>query len=300
LKVLLKESIHSSIASAVLILKVIVPFYILADVLIYFDVLKYISFLFTPLTSLLQLPPEAAVALGSGILFNVYATIAFAAPLGLSVYQWTILGVFLGVCHGLIIESAVMAKLGVSYGYSVILRIVGAFVAVAPLLLLPSSLFTGTAAAGSTIVPDLYDGFWQMLVGSTVSAVTLSIKVIALITVIIICMDLLKSLSVVKAKMEQVNTSFSIIVGQVLGITYGATILIREVQRGSLSRRDIFFISTFLMICHSIIEDILLFVIFGASYWVILILRVVAAVVVSSLMLLLVPRFWPLERFVRA
>ncbi|PIE60818.1 MAG: nucleoside recognition protein [Desulfobulbus propionicus] len=296
---LVKESLRSSVSSAILILKIIIPFYILADVLIYLDVLQYISFIFIPLTSALQLPAESAMALAGGILFNVYAAIAFAAPLGLSLYQWTILGVFIGVCHGLIVESAIMAKLGVSYGYSVILRLVGGFIAVAPLLLMPSSLFSGAASGNGTLTQETFATFWQMLMHSTTGAVTLSIKVITLITVIIVCMDMIKALPVVKKKMEQVNTSFSILVGQLLGITYGASILIREVQRGTLSRRDIFFVATFLMICHSIIEDILLFVIFGASFWVIFTLRVVAAVVVSYVMLLLVPRVWPLERFVR-
>lgn len=126
-------------SSAWLILKLVVPLYILSDFLLYYDLLRHISFLFTPLTELLHLPAEAAVAVAGGMLLNVYAAIAFAAPLGLTAYQWTILGIFLGVCHALVVESAIMAKLGVSYGYSIVLRIVGAFLAVLPVLFLPPS-----------------------------------------------------------------------------------------------------------------------------------------------------------------
>ena len=84
-----------------------------------------------------------------------------------------------------------------------------------------------------------------------------------------------------KAHSKRVNTSFSILAGQLLGITYGAGILIREATRGNLSREDIFFIGTFLIICHSLIEDVLLFVLFGANYWVIIGVRLTAALLVS-------------------
>ncbi len=298
MKNLLLESLRSSVFSSWLILKLVIPLYIIADTLIYFDILQHISFLFTPITSLLHLPPETALALASGMLINVYAAIALAAPLELTAYQWTVLGVFIGVCHSLVVESAILAKLGVSYGYSVLLRIVAAFVAVIPLTLLPSSLFKDIPAPQRS-TPTLPDNFMQMLTGSLSDAVVLAIKIIILISLIILAMDLLKAIPVVKKHMERVNTSFSIIVGQLLGITYGATILIRETERGNLSRKDIFFITTFLMVCHSVIEDILLFVIFGANFWVILIVRVFAAIIISYLALACIPRFWSLDRFVK-
>ncbi|WP_051305704.1 hypothetical protein [Desulfogranum mediterraneum] len=298
MKSLLIESLRSSVASGWLILKLVIPLYIIADVLLYFDLLRHISFLFTPITGLLHLPPEAAIALAGGVLLNIYAAIAFAAPLGLTALQWTILGVFLGICHALVVESAIMAKLGVSYGYSVILRLLAGFVAILPLLFLPDSLFPEVVAR-TEVAAQLAEAFWPMLWGSTLNALVLSVKIIGLISAIIVAMDLLKASPLIKEHLEKVNTSFSIIVGQLLGITYGATILIREARQGSLSQRDIFYISTFLMICHSIIEDVLLFVIFGANLWLIVGIRVVTAVLLSQLLLLVLPRVISLDRIVR-
>lgn len=281
---LLKESLHSALTSAVLILKLIIPLYILADVLLYFDLLRHISFLFTPITGLLDLPPEAAMALAGGMLINLYAAIAFAAPLDLSPYQWTVLAVFLGVCHALVVESAIMAKLGISYGYSILLRLLAAFVTTLPVLLLPQSFFTQTGGGGK--VPAQVDQtFWEMLLHSGSNAVILSFKIILLISIIVLVMDLLKSAPIIKDYTEKVSTAFSIIVGQLLGITYGAGLLIREVNRGTLSREDLFFIGTFLMICHSIIEDVLLFVLFGANLLVVAGVRLTGAVVLSFLLL---------------
>jgi hypothetical protein len=296
-KQLLRDSLTSALTSAVLILKFVVPLYLVADVLLYFDLLRHLGFLFAPFTSLLDLPPEAAVALAGGILINIYAAIAFAAPLGLSPYQWTVLAVFLGVCHSLIVESAIMARLGISYGYSVLLRGLGACLTVIPVLLLPASLFDQGQRTGQAALP-LYDSCAQMLFHSLYKALVLSVEIIVLISLIIVVMDLLKASRLLKSHLERVNTSFSIIVGQLLGITYGAGILIREASRGTLSREEIVYIGTFLMICHSIVEDVLLFVLFGANPWVIIGVRLAAALVISTV-LMRVFRVVSLDRVIR-
>ncbi len=280
MKQLFVDSLKSAVASSLLILKYVVPFYLLADVLLYFDLLKYLGFLFSPFTSMLHLPAEAAVALAGGVLINIYAAIAFAAPLDLSPYQWTVMAVFLGVCHSMIVECTIMAKLGISYGYSVLLRGIGACVIVIPVLFIPASFF-GETISKNEVTLKQYSDFWQMLLHSLWNALVLSVEIILLISLIIVVMDLLKSTRLMQAHLEKVNTSFSIIAGQLLGITYGAGILIREATRGTLSREDIFFIGTFLMICHSVIEDVLLFVLFGANYWVIIGIRLPAAFLIS-------------------
>lgn len=299
MKQLLAESFKSALASALLILKFVVPLYILADILLYFDLLKHVSFLFAPFTRLLDLPAEAAVALAGGVFINIYAAIAFAAPLGLSAYQWTILAVFLGVCHSLVVESAIMARLGISYIYSVVLRCVGACITVLPVLWLPAFIFDPGSGPQQTVAVEHYPTFWQMLIHSLGKAVVLSAEIILLISLIIVAMDLLKSTRFLQAHLTKVNTSFSILAGQLLGITYGAGVLIREYDRGTLSREDIFYIGTFLMICHSLVEDVLLFVLFGANYWVIIGVRLTAALLLSTFLLRLF-RLFPGNGIVKA
>ncbi|MEA2114639.1 MAG: nucleoside recognition protein [Thermodesulfobacteriota bacterium] len=294
----LQQSLESSLRSALLIIKLVVPLYILADTLLYFDLLRHLTFLFAPITAYLDLPAEAAMAVAAGILLNLYAAIAFAAPLGLTPYQWTILAVFLGVCHSLIVECAVMKRLGVSSVYSVVLRGVMAFVTVVPVMIMPASFFGSRVEQGTAVLTQ-YDSFQVMLIASLGNALLLSIKIIVLIAGIIFFMDWLKSTRIMKEYANRVNSSFSIIVGQLLGITYGAGILIREVDAGHLGRRDVFFIATFLMICHSIIEDALIFVIFGANYWVIVGVRVAAAFIISFSFLYLFSTVLPVQRVVK-
>ena len=277
-----RQSLQASLASALLVLKLVIPFYILADILLYFDLLRPVSFIFSPVTTILQLPAETAMAICAGVFLNIYAAVAFAAPLGLNSYEWTILGVFLGVCHSLPVENSIMKKLGISFLYSTLLRVSMAFLTTFPLFLLPDSFFTGKSS-GKAIEITTYSSVMKMLLHALINAAILSAKIICLITAIIFLMDWLKRTQFIMNYGQRVQTSFSLLAGQLLGITYGAGILFKEADSGNLEKKDILFIGTFLMICHSLLEDPLLFVLFGANYWVIVVSRLVMACVVTFL-----------------
>ena len=103
-----EQTINSSLKSIWIILKLVIPIYIIADILFYYNTLSYISFLVEPITGLLGLPPETSLSIISGMFLNVYGAIAFAAPLDLTIHQWTILAVFIGICHSLVVESVIM------------------------------------------------------------------------------------------------------------------------------------------------------------------------------------------------
>ncbi len=278
-----RTSLKASLSSAVLILKLVIPFYILADILLYFDLLKPISVIFSPVTGILQLPAETAMAICAGVFLNMYAAVAFAAPLGLSSQEWTILGVFLGVCHSIPVENSIMKKLGISFFYSTCLRISMAFLTTLPILTLPAGMFAEKNGAQDMLLAS-YDTVPQLLFHSVSNAATLSLKIILLITAVIFLMDALKRTQFIAGYGQKVQSSFSLLTGQLLGITYGAGILFKEVESGNLDRRDIFFIGTFLMICHSLIEDPLLFVLFGANYWILIGSRLAMACLVTLLL----------------
>ncbi|MEN8199943.1 MAG: nucleoside recognition protein [Thermodesulfobacteriota bacterium] len=279
----IRQSLKSSLSSGLLILKLVLPFYILADILLYFDLLRPVSWLFTPVTSLLQLPAETAMAITAGVLLNLYAAVAFAAPLGLSGYEWTILGVFLGVCHSLPVENVIMKKLGIGFIYSTVLRVSMAFLTTLPLFFLPPTLFSGTGS-GQTVQIMEHASFGDLLLHSLGQALILSLKIIALITAIIFLMDAIRRTKFIANYGERVQTSFSLLTGQLLGITYGAAILFKEAESGNLKKEDLFFIGTFLMISHAILEDPLLFLLFGANYWVIVISRLTMACIAALLL----------------
>jgi len=80
------------------------------------------------------------------------------------------------------------------------------------------------------------------------------------------------------------ESTLPLLVGIIFGISYGAGVIIQTAKEGDLSEKDTFLISTFLIICHALIEDTLLFVVVGANgYWLIGI-RTVAAIIVTFML----------------
>lgn len=283
----IKQTIKKSLQSVWIILKLIIPIYILADILFYYNTLSYVSFLIEPITTSIGLPAEASLSIISGMFLNVYAAIAFAAPLDLTIHQWTILAVFVGICHSLIVESVIMKKIGLTNVYSYTLRIVAGFIVAFLTYLMPSSWFSSTLKIDDTFSVNKYDSLSELLYNSFFNAIELSITVIILITALIFIMDFIKTRKFILESKKNVSKGFSLSVGIILGITYGAGILINEVDNGNIKKKDIFFIGTFLMICHAVIEDTLLFVIFGADFTMAIVIRTVAAILISYLLLII-------------
>lgn len=71
------------VSTSKIIIFTVIPYFLLAELLLYLKLMPVIAQIFEPFTSLLNLPPEAALALASGVFLNLYAAIAFAAPLDL-------------------------------------------------------------------------------------------------------------------------------------------------------------------------------------------------------------------------
>ncbi len=278
-----KDTLVSSLKSALTILKLVIPIFIIADILYFYNLLSYIAFLVEPFTSILGLPVEASLSIISGMFLNLYAAVAFAAPLDLTPHQWTTLALFLGVCHSLIVESVIMKKIGLSNRYSFMLRIVSGLIVAFIAMNLPSSWFSATLS-DQVFEKTTYDTIENLLIGSFGNAIILSFKIIILITALIFVMDFIKSRKFMKDSAKNISKGFSITVGLFLGITYGGGILIKEADSGSISKENIFFVGTFLMICHAIIEDTLLFVIFGADFTMVVIIRTLAAIIISYIM----------------
>ena len=132
----------------------------------------------------------------------------------------------------------------------------------------------------------LREGFW----GSMDSVYTIAKIVIPLM----IFMEILKDLKVldkVSSKLEPVTkvlgitskSTFPLIIGLFLGLAYGAGVIIQSAKDGDLPKKDLYLLMIFLIACHSVIEDTLIFVAIGANGWLLLSLRLVLAVTLTIL-----------------
>lgn len=125
------RGIRNGLNTSLILIKVVIPFYILISILKETPVISYAADLFSPIMKYLGLPGDAAVAILAGYLVNLYAAIAVMIPLGLTAKQITILGLLLGLSHNLIIETFVLREIKTNYllllGVRISLSLVMAF-----------------------------------------------------------------------------------------------------------------------------------------------------------------------------
>lgn len=113
------------------LLKVIVPVALAVAVLEQTPALEALEALLAPVMGWVGLPAEAAVVLALGNLLNLYAAIGAMVALSFTPHETLALAVMLGFSHNLLVESAVVRKIGVSMTAMAVLRLGLAFAAAA-------------------------------------------------------------------------------------------------------------------------------------------------------------------------
>ncbi len=73
------------------------------------------------------------------------------------------------------------------------------------------------------------------------------------------------------------NSSITMVVGVILGIAYGAGILIKSATEGKMTNKEIILSCLFLSLCHAAFEDTLIFVAVGANGFIIIGIRIFLA-----------------------
>jgi len=83
------------------------------------------------------------------------------------------------------------------------------------------------------------------------------------------------------------TAAFPLLAGFFLGIVIGSGVIISFANDGSLTKRDLMLVLVFLGICHSIVEDTLIFLALGANWWVLISARFLLAALAAFLVSLL-------------
>lgn len=117
-------------------------------------------------------------------------------------------------------------------------------------------------------------------------------QMVVIIIPIMICMEILKDLKILDRLTTKLHWTvkpfglpqaavFPLLVGLVLGLSYGAGFIIQAAKDGALTKRDLYLVSLFLVINHSMFEDTLLFAALGANAWLLITFRFVTSVIIT-------------------
>lgn len=118
-----REGLTKSIKILWLLAKIIIPISILIKVAEHYHLVESLSVKLSPVMSWSGLPGEATIPLSLGFLVNIYAAAGAIANLSWSPREVTIMGLMLGICHELPVESIICSYTGLKIPVSIILRL---------------------------------------------------------------------------------------------------------------------------------------------------------------------------------
>ncbi|BDG37483.1 nucleoside recognition domain-containing protein [Saccharococcus caldoxylosilyticus] len=274
--------------------KVIFPITLIVSILQHTPVLQWVIQLVTPFMKWIGLPGDAAIPLVLGNLLNLYAGIGAILTLDLTVKEVLILAIMLSFSHNLLIESTVASRTGMSIALMIIVRIGLALVSA---LLIHYLWHGGSETAQYGFVSNSPEQLtsWGAILFDGVKKACLGIVQLAVIVIpLMLGIQILKELKwihifsrwmapVTKVLGMKENTSLTLAAGLVFGLAYGAGVMIQAVKEDGVSKRDLTLAFIFLVSCHAVVEDTLVFVPLGIPVWPLLLIRLATAILLTML-----------------
>lgn len=272
--------------------KVIFPITLFITILQYTPVLPWIIKQISPVMGLFGLSGEAAVPLVLGNALNLYAGIAAIVSFDFSVKEVFIMAMMLSFSHNLFIESTVASRVGVSAWFICTIRISLAVIAGVTINL----LWDGGAEQAQY---GFISSSEQVLTGwSEIILFGLQTALLAVVQLALIVIPLMVIMQYLREKgwltkfsnglapftkllgMER-NTSMTLVAGLTIGLAYGAGLMIQAVKEDGVSKRDMYLALIFLVSCHAVVEDTLIFIPLGIPVWPLLVIRLLTAIVLT-------------------
>jgi len=276
------------------LLKVMVPAYVAVSVLKQTPLLDAASQAVEPVMSLLGLPPAAAVPLIVSFFVSLYAAIGAMESLHFSASQVTQLAVVMLIAHNLVVEIGIVARLRTRW-YLIGLFRLGMGLGMGALMHYAFGFNTDPAAHATAAVPlQATSSGWEYWSAEALTLGVTLLKTFSIVVPLMVGVEFLRSgpwldrlteatvkpLRVFGFERESVLPFWA---GLLLGIAYGAGLLLDAAERGNFGGRQAFLVSVFHGVAHAIVEDTLLFAALGASLFWLLVPRLLAACILTWL-----------------
>lgn len=274
------EGARQGVHGAAWLARFMVPVSLAVAVFDRLGVLGRVAGILEPAFRLLGLPGEASVVFLTGALLNLYSALAALAPLALDSRQVTILALAMLVAHNLPVETIVQHKAGTPGRGLLALRVLAGLGAAFCLnLVLPAGAALPPAAS---LPPPAAPaaGTLEFLAGWLVKTFFFTLRITLIVTGLMILQRLLEEFRVLPkiARLLRplmrllglpAEAAFLWTVANTLGLAYGAAAIIRESRSGRLAPDQVDDVNRSVAVCHSLLEDTLLFVAVGAwPFWI--------------------------------
>ncbi|MDQ0269047.1 nucleoside recognition domain-containing protein [Cytobacillus purgationiresistens] len=287
-----KEGLKVGLKTTWTLGKIIFPVTLIVALLQHTPVLPWIIEFITPLMSIFGLSGDAAIPLVLGNFLNVYAGIGAILTLELSVKEVFIIAVMLSFSHNLLIESSVAIKVGVKLWIVLAVRL--GLAAISGIIInLVWQGGTEIAKYGLVQASEEQVSGWMQILMNAVEKASLGIFQLAMIVIpLMIVVQILKDREWLKVFSKWMtpftkmlgmkeNTSTTLAAGLMFGLAFGAGVMIQAVKEDGVSKKDVTLAFIFLVACHAVVEDTLIFIPLGIPILPLLLIRLVVAIILT-------------------
>ena len=284
------EGFKKGWGSFVWMCKIVIPLSLLVTLLQWTGWLHYLDFLLNPLTRLINLPPQAALPILSGMFINLYATIAVMTAVPFTAGQMTLIAVFNLIAHNLILEGIVQHKSGINWAKATAIRVIAAVVTV----LIVSRFLGDTSQSVAPASLAVHTPFLDILKDWALATLKLLIKIFSIIMGIMIVLACLKSLGWTESILRffkplgrvfglREHTAMMFMAAIIFGLFYGGAVIVEEAKKEPFSKEELEYLHISIGINHSMVEDPALFTVLGLNaFWMWVPKLVMAIVTVQS------------------
>lgn len=263
--------------TAAWIVALVVPISLAVALLAWSGALARIAGFIAPVFGLFGVPEGTAIACVTGALVNCYSAIAAFSAIPLTGREVTILALMILVCHNLLVESPIQGKTGTPAVAMAALRIGGGiFGGLFLNLVLPAddaaALPAGAAAGAAPGAASLGGALWSWARDTAALVAKIAVIVVSL-NVVQRVLDEAGAIRVLSRFLHPLvgllglsrRTAFLWLVANTLGLAYGGGILVDEVNEGRIDPGEVNALNISIALCHSLLEDTILFVAVGAN-----------------------------------
>lgn len=273
------------------IIKILVPVSLAVALLDWSGWIHALDPIFSPVMSLINLPPQAALPILSALFSNFYAAVAMMVVIPFSNAQMILMAVFISIAHMLVVEGLIQHKAGINGLVISLIRLAAACGAV----LLLSQLFPGTATP--VAMPDSLSE--QVVLTTTLQqwaldTLNLSLRIFVIIVSVMIVLEMLKELGLTD-RIASIFRPFMVlfgltpnvatmwVTGVFFGIIYGSAVIVEESASGRFTQDELKRLHMSLGMCHSMVEDPALFLAIGIGLqWTVIPRLLTAALAVQT------------------
>ena len=277
--------------------KIMIPTLIVVKIVQDLGGIIILNNIMTPLLSVIGLPNQMAIVITTTMLTNPYVGLIVFSNLSISgdfsIAQASILASFMLLTHSLPIEVLISRKSGARARAILTLRIGAAFV----LCYFLHTIFSMTGWLSDLAPIALPDVSASNTLFEWILAQIKGLLFIQLIIIILIFfLELLRIIGVEKLIRIALSPFLRFmgigdqaatiaIVGVTLGISFGGGLLIKEVESGTIPKKDVFGVLCFINLLHSVFEDTGVAMLIGPSLFIILVVRIIFTVLVVVLLM---------------